>query len=325
MQENTEPFDAKVLAVDDEPFDLLLIDRYLSRAGFHVTRANSGAHGLRLLEKCGTDLPEAILLDRMMPEMSGIEFMELLGANPVWRDIPVIMQTGLADPEQIAFGIAKGARYYIAKPFTGELLVSMVRAAVNDFRHLRALRNSTSELTQSRSFLRGAQFEIRTLAEARTLAAHLSQYFPQPQRVLLGIVEMLVNAVEHGNLGVNYEEKSALLHNAGWEAEINRRLELPEYRNRRVHIDLQKKSECIALTIRDEGAGFDWRPFLDIAPERVFDLHGRGIAMSRMTSFDTVEFRGCGNEVELRVNTAEEGSTGHAGAGAPAADISRAA
>jgi hypothetical protein len=245
--------------------------------------------------------------------MSGIEFMELLGANPVWRDIPVIMQTGLADPEQIAFGIAKGARYYIAKPFTGELLVSMVRAAVNDYRHLRALRNSTSEFTQSRGFLRGAQFEIRTLAESRLLAAHLSQYFPQPQRVLLGIVEMLVNAVEHGNLGVNYEEKSALLHSAGWEAEINRRLELPEYRDRRVHIDLQKKSDCIALTIRDEGAGFDWRPFLDIAPDRVFDLHGRGIAMSRMTSFDAVDFRGCGNEVQLRVNTANDAAAEHDG------------
>ena len=325
MQNATETIDAKVLAVDDEPFDLLLIDRYLSRAGLQVVRANSGAHGLRLLEKDGADLPEAILLDRMMPEMSGIEFMELLGANPVWRDIPVIMQTGLADPEQIAFGISKGARYYIAKPFTGELLVSTVRAAVNDYRNLRALRNITTEFTQSRGFLRSAQFEIRTLAEARMLAAHLSQYFPQPQRVLLGILEMLVNSVEHGNLGVSYKEKSALLHNAGWEAEINRRLELPEYRNRRVHIDLQKKTGCIALTIRDEGSGFDWKPFLEIAPDRVFDLHGRGIAMSRMTSFDTVEFHGCGNEVEMTVNYAGEAAADDDRATTSATDISQAA
>jgi len=324
MQDANASINAKVLAVDDEPFDLLLIDRYLSRAGFQVTRANSGVHGLRLLEKAGADLPEAILLDRMMPEMSGIEFMELLATNPVWRDIPVIMQTGLADPEQIAFGISKGARYYIAKPFTGELLVSMVRAAVNDYRHLRTLLNSTSEFTQCRSFMRGAQFEIRTLAETRMLAAHLSQYFPQPHRVLLGIVEMLVNAVEHGNLGVNYEEKSALLHNAGWENEINRRLELPEYRDRRVRIDLRKHADRTTLTIRDEGAGFDWKPFLDIQPDRVFHLHGRGIAMSRMTSFDSIEFHGCGNEVELCVNNAQDGSAGE-GSTPATDDISRAA
>ena len=55
------------------------------------------------------------------------------------------------------------------------------------------------------------------------------------------------------------------------------------------------------LTVADEGKGFDWTPYLEIRPERVFDLHGRGIAVSRMTSFDAVEYRGRGNEVELTV------------------------
>lgn len=324
MAEPTDTFNAKVLAVDDEPFDLLLIDRYLTRSGFQVTRANSGAHGLRILEKCGSDLPEAILLDRMMPEMSGIEFMELLNANPVLRDIPVIMQTGLADPEQIAFGISKGARYYIAKPFTSDLLVSMVRAAVSDCRRLRNLRETTAEITQSRALLRGAQFEFRTLAEARLLATHLSQYFPQPQRVVFGLVEILANAVEHGNLGLNYSEKSELLRNAGWEAEIERRLALPEYRDRLVHVDLRRADEQTLLCVRDEGAGFDWQPYLEIQPDRVFDLHGRGIAMTRMSSFDSVEYRGCGNEVELRINHPQQGAD--AGAADGAADaVSQAA
>lgn len=325
MQESSDTIQARVLAVDDEPFDLLLIDRYLSRSGFEVMRANSGAHGLRILEKCGNDLPEVILLDRMMPEMSGIEFMELLAASPLLRDIPVIMQTGLADPEQIAYGIAKGARYYIAKPFTGDLLVSMVRSAVNDCRRLRSLNNSSAEFTQSRALLRGAQYEIRTLAEARALAAHLAQYFQNPQRVLFGLVEMLVNAVEHGNLGLSYDEKSVLLRGSGWEAEITRRLELPEYRDRRVRVDLRKKENGISVTICDEGRGFDWQQYLEIQPERVFDLHGRGIAMSRITSFDAVEFRGCGNEVELTVNYAGEAAAGDDCATTSATDISQAA
>jgi len=316
---------AKILAVDDEPFDLLLIDKYLSRAGFQVVRANSGAHGLRILEKCGADLPEAILLDRMMPEMTGIEFMELLNANPMLRDIPVIMQTGLADPEQIAYGIAKGARYYIAKPFPGDLLVSMVRAAVGDHRRLRTLRNSSAEFAQCCSLLTRAQFEFQTLPEARILAAHLAQHFPQPQRVLFGIVEMLINAVEHGNLAVNYDEKSALLRCARWEEEVNRRIGLPEFSARRVHVDLHKKADCITLTIRDEGNGFDWQPFLEIQPERVFDLHGRGIAMSRVTSFDAIEYRGCGNEVELTVNCTAGRDAGTAAAQHAAAAAANAA
>jgi CheY-like chemotaxis protein/anti-sigma regulatory factor (Ser/Thr protein kinase) len=301
MNEAPEAIRAKVLAVDDEPFDLLLIDRYLSRAGFEVARANSGAHALRLLEKAGGDLPEAILLDRLMPEMNGIEFMELLAADARLRDIPVIMQTGLADPDQIAFGIANGARYYVAKPFSGELLVSMVRAAVGEGRNLRNLRSSSAEFAHSLKLLRAAHYELSTLPEAHVLAAQLSQVFPAPQRVAFGIAEMLVNAVEHGNLGLTYADKSALLRSAGWEAEVTRRLALPEYRERRVRVCLQRHDDRIELTIRDDGAGFDWNPYLEIQPDRVFDLHGRGIAMSRMTSFDAVEYRGCGNEVVLTV------------------------
>ena len=325
MHASAEIINAKILAIDDEPFDLLLIDRYLSRTGFQVTRANSGAHALKILGSSRSDLPEAILLDRMMPEMSGIEFMEVLNADADFRDIPVIMQTGLADPEQIAFGIACGARYYLAKPFTGDLLVAMVRAAIGDNRRMRELRSSTAEFSQSLALARGAQYELRTLHEARTLAAHLAQYFPQPARVVSGIVEMLVNAVEHGNLGLEYEEKSALMRSAGWEPEIARRLALPEYRERRVCVDLERRADRIVLTIADEGDGFDWTPYLEIRPERVFDLHGRGIAVSRQTSFDTVEYRGRGNQVELTVLCgADRNATTEQAAGADAA-ISQAA
>ena len=58
----------------------------------------------------------------------------------------------------------------------------------------------------------------------------------------------------------------------------------------------------VELVIRDEGAGFDWKNYLTFSSERACDSHGRGIAMSRMLSFDHMEYRGCGNEVLVRVN-----------------------
>lgn len=70
--------------------------------------------------------------------------------------------------------------------------------------------------------------------------------------------------------------------------------------------DLRLMTDGIVLTVADEGAGFDWTSFLEIQPERAFDLHGRGIAMSRLMSFDRVDYRGCGNEVELTVLTQAE-------------------
>jgi CheY-like chemotaxis protein len=304
----------RILAVDDEPFDLLLIERYLSRAGFEVARAGNGEQAWRMLHAPACKLPQAILLDRQMPVIDGIELLRLLTDDPALRDIPVIMQTGLAEPDQIAYGIACGARYYLAKPFTGELLVAMVRSAVNDYRLTRSLRDSASHFTAEQRFLRTAQFELQTLDEARALATHLAQFFPQPTRVVSGVVEILINAVEHGNLGLSYADKSALLKEAAWQDELERRLALPENRGKRVRAELQRLADRTVLTVTDEGAGFDWRPYLEIQPERVFDLHGRGIAMSRLMSFDEVNYRGCGNMVELIVVAQPDAGAGEAAA-----------
>jgi DNA-binding response OmpR family regulator len=300
---DSTPPAGRILAVDDEPFDLMLIERFLARANFHVTRASGGVQAWRMLQDPNQELPEAILLDRQMPEMNGIELLTQIMDDPRLRDIPVIMQTGLGDPDQIAYGIVCGARYYLAKPFTGELLISMVQAAVRDCRQSRGLRNAAVQFNTGRQLLTAAQFELSTLEEARSLATHIAQYFPRPPRVVSGIVEILVNAIEHGNLGLGYADKSELLKNAAWESEVERRLELPEYRDKRARAYLRLLHDRTVLTVTDEGAGFDWRPFLEIQPERVFDLHGRGIAMSRLMNFDKLEFVGNGNEVVLTVFT----------------------
>jgi hypothetical protein len=53
----------------------------------------------------------------------------------------------------------------------------------------------------------------------------------------------------------------------------------------------------VSFDIADQGDGFDWQKYLEISPERAFDPHGRGVAMSRMMSFDTLEYIGSGNRV----------------------------
>lgn len=301
----TNNFTPRILAVDDEPFDLMLIERYLTRAGFEVKLTANGDQAWRLLHSPGYEPPHAILLDRQMPVIDGIEFLRLMMADPQLRDIPVIMQTGLSEPDQIAYGIACGARYYLAKPFSGELLVAMVRAAVNDNVQQRALRSAANELDVDRALLRRADYEFHTLDEAHKLAQHLAGYFADPQRVIGGIVEILINAVEHGNLGLTYADKSELLKKDGWQAEIERRFGLPEFRSRRVFVRFEIQADRSTLTIRDEGAGFDWNPYLEIQPERAFHLHGRGIAMSKLMSFDEVNYSGNGNTVELVVKAVQ--------------------
>jgi anti-sigma regulatory factor (Ser/Thr protein kinase) len=129
----------------------------------------------------------------------------------------------------------------------------------------------------------------------------LASIFPNPDQTVLGISELLINAVEHGNLGVTYEDKSRLLKEDRWAEEIDRRIQLPEYRDRFVRVELSQCSKELTLWIHDEGDGFDWREYLVFSPDRATHNHGRGIAMSKSLSFDTLQYIGRGNEVICKV------------------------
>jgi anti-sigma regulatory factor (Ser/Thr protein kinase) len=151
-----------------------------------------------------------------------------------------------------------------------------------------------------------ASYEIRTLLEAKALATALAAAYPDPERVVIGLTELLVNAVEHGNLGISFHEKAELLDRGAWQEEIERRLGLPELAGRRVRVTLVRADGEITATIRDEGDGFDWRPYLDPDPERVLDANGHGIAIARGVCFDDVAYQGKGNVVVATVRLGAE-------------------
>jgi anti-sigma regulatory factor (Ser/Thr protein kinase) len=144
-------------------------------------------------------------------------------------------------------------------------------------------------------------FRCRTLAESRDLASGLARGCPDPKRVVLGLQELLTNAVEHGNLGISYADKTRLVLENRWADEVEHRLTQPGYGQRTVTVTLAREAGDITLTIQDQGDGFDWRKYLEFDPERAFDPHGRGIAMARMMSFDALEYQGNGNTVVLKI------------------------
>ena len=134
-------------------------------------------------------------------------------------------------------------------------------------------------------------------SEARNLAELLAYAFPDPLRTKLGLTELLVNGVEHGNLEISYAEKSSLLKAGRLDAEIARRLALQENLQKRVRVSMDRKETELEVEIVDAGKGFDWRRYLALDSERLDDSHGRGIAMSKSISFDRLEFRNSGNHV----------------------------
>lgn len=287
-----------LLVIDNEPSSLNLLKLNCEKAGYHVLTANSGLEGWEMLQK-NKNIIQTILLDRMMPDIDDIEFLRKIKATPEIGHIPVIMQTAGAEKKQVLEGIKAGAYYYLTKPYDGSVMLSIVGAAVNDFVQYNTLRHNTKLLTSKRKWhlVKEGRFEIKTLDDATYLATFLSQFFPDPETVVLGISELLVNAIEHGNLGITYHDKTELNKNSNWTQEINKRLQLPENEDKRALVTYTRNDEHITLSIKDQGRGFRWEEYLEISPERITDNHGRGIAMARMMSFNSVEYIGSGNEV----------------------------
>lgn len=145
--------------------------------------------------------------------------------------------------------------------------------------------------------LSDATFKIQNLHEAKNLAALLSNECPNPSLAAVGINEVLINAIEHGNLGITYNDKTKL-DTAGWLAEVDRRLEMPENKNKFVTVKFKKSASQISITIKDEGNGFDWIQYQTLDQNRATNNHGHGIIMARNLSFESMSYHGSGNEVE---------------------------
>ena len=287
-----------ILIIDDEPLNLMIISEYLESAkeNYHWDTADNGMLAWEMLEKSPHKY-EAILLDRMMPHMDGMEVLSRIKSHPVLKDTPVIIQTAKASREDIEEGIQAGAYYYLTKPFQEEALISIVRTAVNDHQRYLNIQHELNDNRLTLGLMQSSNFKYKSLIEARNLSTLLAQVCPNPEATISGLLELMINAVEHGNLGITYNEKSELNSTGSWEQEVNRRLELPEMQDKHVEVTLERKNGEIHILITDQGEGFDCEPYLDISAERGADNHGRGIALARMISFERLEYLDKGNKV----------------------------
>ncbi|TSA17233.1 response regulator [bacterium] len=290
---SNEPTRDTVLIVDDEDALRDVLRRMLEGEGCGVLTARDGTEGLEMLQAHPESI-SVVILDWVMPQMSGIELLRWMKTQDHIEHIPVIMLTALDDPERIKEGIDAGAFYYLVKPFQRTLLKSILRAAVFDFHNTRHLLEKLKQYEKPIALLEEGTFRFRTPEEAEQLAVMIASETPDPEHAMV-IAELLMNAIEHGNLGITYEEKGKLVEDDLWQAEVDRRLALPENANKNVVVRMKKADRNLQIEIEDQGTGFDFEQYLRFDESRLFDNHGRGIAIA-MASLN-VQFLGTGNKV----------------------------
>jgi CheY-like chemotaxis protein len=112
-----------VLAVDDIPLNLLLVEKMLSRFNFKFRKATNGQLAL---DAVAQEKPDLILLDLMMPGIDGFEVIRRLRANPETADIQIVILSALTSNEDIIKGFDVGANDFIMKPIIMEKLLTCV-------------------------------------------------------------------------------------------------------------------------------------------------------------------------------------------------------
>lgn len=292
----------RILVVDDEIINLQIIQEFLEDSGHQLDLVTSAEQAWERLVDSAQHF-DLVILDRMMPGMNGIELLQKMKADTRYAAIPVIMQTAATAPDQVREGIEAGAYYYLAKPYEPETLTAIVRAALADVEGRERAREDAQAHVKAMELLDSAEFRFRRLDEVGPLIQVLASLCARPESVATGLSELLVNAIEHGNLGLSYEDKKRLRLDNNWEAEMIRRQALPEYCERSVRVHVARLADRLEFTVSDEGVGFNWQRYLDFDPERATDPNGRGIAMARLLSFDSLCYSGCGNRVVATVRT----------------------
>jgi two-component system, OmpR family, phosphate regulon response regulator PhoB len=155
-ERSVQPGD-RILVVDDEPDIIALVAYHLARGGYRVSTASNGLEGLNAARE---ESPALIVLDLMLPELSGFEVLEKLRADRTLAEIPVLMLTARRDEHDRVQGLSLGADDYLVKPFSPQELVLRVR---------NILRRTRSKATERRNLTHVGAVEIDRDAHAVTL------------------------------------------------------------------------------------------------------------------------------------------------------------
>lgn len=146
MNMEINPSEYKILIVDDVMSNVLLLKVLLTNEKFAIATASNGRQALEQVEK---ENPNLVLLDVMMPDMSGFEVAQHLKSNPNTADIPIIFLTALNSTADIVKGFQVGANDFISKPFNKEELIIRVTHQISLVAAKRLILSKTEELQRT--------------------------------------------------------------------------------------------------------------------------------------------------------------------------------
>jgi len=245
---------------------------------------------------------QAYLIHENALNDSSFEEFYALKQQPKFQFIPIILQVLSSQSPSIEKCMALGLSFYLIQPYTAVLLHAVLSSSTQGFmNHLEINRRLTS-FSNSRALLQQSVFHIQTPGDAQAVSSILSYLTPEPKRTSVGLFELMLNSIEHGNLEIGYDEKTKLVKNGLIQEEIQHRLTQDAYRDKFTVVTFERTDNAINITIADSGKGFDYAPFLSFEEGRAMEYHGRGILIANKFSFDSLEYQNHGATVVCKID-----------------------
>ena len=155
----------KILIVDDRQFDRILYKEYLGDTNYSFTELDDGEN---ILETISDEKPDLILLDWQMPRVSGLEALKMIKKNQAFKNIPVIIITGLEDEKVLEEAFDFGSIDFLNKPVTRIELNARVLNAISLQDAIRRLASQTEELYSLNSIIKNQKVELEKSLEIKT-------------------------------------------------------------------------------------------------------------------------------------------------------------
>jgi len=283
---------------DDESYRGLLED-FFSRKNVPFWFFSNGLDGLRKF----IDRKDSIVyVSYGIKDLEPFSFVKKL--RGIRSDVYVVLGIDKFDEKIVTKALNSGVVRFVKKPYTiddinrvyNELNESFLESHRRDF----ALRFLYSE---ERIFVMDNSLDDIlpiTMEIVRGIQYVLGEY-GNVDDLMVSITEVLRNAIEHGNLGITYEEKQEAVLSGNYERLLEERSKDEKYRNRKIYIHYKLDEDKVMIRIRDEGDGFDWKKMYRKLKRTTKHSHkptGRGLIIVKM-GIDKVYFNDKGNEVTL--------------------------
>lgn len=287
-----------LLVVDSCQETQARIAEYLEGRGLSIITATDPVAAMAMIDMAA---PNLVITDLFLPDGGGLALTKLLQSRR--EDCPVIAMTADSSGASIIQALRAGAVDYLHKPLAVEELAHAVQ---------RARHRLPVEMTDH-----SGVFRLEYLVTMHSHPDHIPHTvswllkttgtsLPENRRLHVrgALQELLLNAVEHGNLEIRYQDKRRAIAEDRFEQLVAQRLAQPAFSQRNVSIQVlyERGAHSLRFRIADEGRGFQWRTYLRRGADACSseDANGRGIFLVH-SFFPDMTYNETGNEVTLLV------------------------